>query len=88
MCGFKACREQDFDVVVYEKTNSIGGIWRYRDQELEGNASIWRKTYLNTSKEMTAFSDFPPPDRFPNFMRNELMVIMIDIIIMMNVNQA
>lgn len=73
MSGFKACREQGFDVVVFEKTDSVGGIWRYRDEELEGNASIWRKIYLNTSKEMTAFSDFPPPEDYPNFMHNALM---------------
>lgn len=29
-----------------------------------------KSTVINTSKEMTAFSDFPPPAEFSNFMHN------------------
>lgn len=29
-----------------------------------------RSTVINTSKEMMAFSDFPPPATAPNFMHN------------------
>lgn len=29
-----------------------------------------KTTVINTSKEMTAYSDFPPPDDAPNFMHN------------------
>lgn len=29
-----------------------------------------KSTVINTSKEMTAFSDFPPPEKFSNFMHN------------------
>ncbi|CAG2171887.1 unnamed protein product, partial [Oppiella nova] len=61
LCALKACREQDFDVTVFEKTDDICGLWQYRDEDVEGIASITRSTILNTSKEMTAFSDFPAP---------------------------
>lgn len=30
-----------------------------------------KTTTLNTSNEVTAFSDFPAPDDFPNYMRND-----------------
>jgi dimethylaniline monooxygenase (N-oxide forming) len=33
-----------------------------------------RSTVVNTSKEMMAFSDFPPPDHFPNFMHHSLVL--------------
>lgn len=29
-----------------------------------------KSTVINTSKEMTAFSDFPPPASFANYMHN------------------
>lgn len=32
-----------------------------------------KSTVINTSKEMTAYSDFPPPDDFPNFMHQSKM---------------
>lgn len=29
-----------------------------------------KSTIINTSKEMMAFSDYPPPSDFPNYMHN------------------
>ena len=70
----KACLEEDFDVVVYEKTTYTGGLWRYHEEDMDGVASVAKSTIFNTSKEMSAFSDFPPPPEFPNFMHNTKMV--------------
>ena len=76
MTATKACLEQGFDVVVFEKTNYTGGLWRYQDKLGEnGIASVMKSTIINTSKEMSAFSDFPPPEEYPNFMHNSKMVI-------------
>jgi dimethylaniline monooxygenase (N-oxide forming) len=33
-----------------------------------------KTTVINTSKEMTAYSDFPPPPEFANFMHNRKML--------------
>lgn len=33
-------------------------------------ASVMKSTVINTSKELTAFSDFPPPPEFSNYMHN------------------
>ncbi|CAG2173903.1 unnamed protein product [Oppiella nova] len=73
MGAFNACREQGFDVVVYEKTDQICGLWQYRDEELDGSASIMKSTTINTSKEITPFSNFPAPKHFPNYMHNTKM---------------
>ncbi|CAG2106556.1 unnamed protein product, partial [Medioppia subpectinata] len=73
MGAFNACREQGFHCVVYEKTDQLCGLWRYRDEELEGSASIMKSTTINTSKEMTPFSTFPAPKHFPNYMHNTKM---------------
>lgn len=33
-----------------------------------------KSTVINTSKEMTAYSDYPPPGDFANFMHNTQML--------------
>ena len=70
----KACLEEGFDVVVFEKTHYTGGLWRYHEDDVDGVASVAKSTIINSSKEMSAFSDFPPPKEFPNYMHNTKMV--------------
>lgn len=75
MTATKACLEQGLDVVVFEKTNYTGGLWRFQETVAEnGIASVMKSTIINSSKELSAFSDFPPPTDFPNFMHNTKMV--------------
>ncbi|CAG2108807.1 unnamed protein product [Medioppia subpectinata] len=79
--AFNACREQDFDeVVVYERDDCLCGLWANRDntwmntsEEGEGCSRLMTTTTLNSSKEMTAYSDFPPPEHYPNYMHHSLM---------------
>ncbi|XP_054158402.1 flavin-containing monooxygenase 5-like [Oppia nitens] len=75
----KACLEEGFDVVVYERTTYTGGLWRYREDVVDGVASVAKSTIINSSKEMSAFSDFPPPADFPNYMHNTKMVKYFDL---------
>lgn len=72
----KCCVEENIDVVVYEQSGQTGGLWRYRrDKEPEnGTATVMHSTVINSNKEVSAFSDFPPPKQYPNFMHNTLMV--------------
>ncbi|KAI6204831.1 Dimethylaniline monooxygenase [N-oxide-forming] [Aphelenchoides besseyi] len=57
------------DVVVFEATDSIGGLWNYKADETEFG-TVMKSTCVNTSKEMNSFSDFPPPSEEPNYMHN------------------
>src|SRR6266487_1761202 len=34
MTAIKSCIEEQFDVVCYEKTDNIGGMWKYRDDHV------------------------------------------------------
>lgn len=75
-CGLaaaKSCLEEHLDVVIFDKTDSIGGLWCYRDIDEDGIPSVMKSTVINTSKEMSAYSDFPPPPHYPNFMHNSMM---------------
>ena len=72
----KCCLEQGHQVVVFDKTTYIGGLWRYHETtDQDGIASVMKSTVINTSKEVSAFSDYPPRADYPNFMHNRLNVI-------------
>ncbi|KAM3716877.1 Flavin-containing monooxygenase [Dirofilaria immitis] len=67
--AIKECRAAGLEVVAYERTSDVGGLWNYRP-ELTKGGTVMKSTVMNTSKEMTAYSDFPPPANFCNFMHH------------------
>ncbi|RWS24096.1 dimethylaniline monooxygenase [N-oxide-forming] 5-like protein, partial [Leptotrombidium deliense] len=73
LTAIKQCVEEGFNVICYERTDDLGGLWRYREDVTNGSASTAKTTTLNTSKEMSAFSDFPPDKHAPNYMNNRKM---------------
>lgn len=78
LTAIKACLEQNMTPVCFEWTRHIGGLWRYREEDVHGLASVMRSTIINSSKELSAFSDFPPPKEFPNYMHNSKMIRYIE----------
>lgn len=74
----KACIEEEHDYVIYEMYKTFGGLWRYRDEDVNGLASVAAATIINSSKEMSAFSDFPPDAEYPNYMHNTRMIKYIE----------
>lgn len=74
----KACIEEGHDFVIFEMYKELGGLWRYRDDDVNGLGSVAAATIINSSKEMSAFSDFPPDPKYPNYMHNTKMVQYID----------
>ena len=74
LAAIKSCKEESLDVICYEKTKNFGGRWRFTEQHIPGTASIMKSTICVSSKEMEAYSDFPPPNDFPNFLHNTKML--------------
>lgn len=75
----KCCLDEGLDIVVYERSDHTGGLWRYQAKEEQselddGTATVMASTIINSNKEVSAFSDYPPPEEYPNFMHNSLMV--------------
>uniref|UniRef100_A0A1I8BMZ5 Flavin-containing monooxygenase n=1 Tax=Meloidogyne hapla TaxID=6305 RepID=A0A1I8BMZ5_MELHA len=67
--------EYGYEPVIFERLNQIGGLWRYNPNQFENDlASVMKFTVIDTSKEMNAYSDFPPPDHFANYMHNTKMI--------------
>ena len=50
-----------FDVTVFEASAALGGPW----QPTAAHSGVWPGMHTNTSRAMTAFSDFPAPADHP-----------------------
>ncbi len=50
-----------FDVTVFEASDDLGGQWNMT----AGHSGVWPGMHTNTSRAMTAFSDFPAPADHP-----------------------
>ncbi|KAI2520404.1 flavin containing dimethylaniline monooxygenase 3, partial [Homo sapiens] len=70
LASIRSCLEEGLEPTCFEKSNDIGGLWKFSDHAEEGRASIYKSVFSNSSKEMMCFPDFPFPDDFPNFMHN------------------
>ncbi|CAK5075223.1 unnamed protein product [Meloidogyne enterolobii] len=67
--------EYGYEPVIFERLDQLGGLWRYNPEQFGNDiASVMKFTVIDTSKEMNAFSDFPPPDHFANYMHNTKMI--------------
>lgn len=74
LISIKCCRDGDLLPTCYEMTSDIGGLWNYDTSAVDGKASVMKSTVINTSKEFMAFSDFPPPKEFPNYMHHTVLL--------------
>lgn len=70
LVAIKSCLEEGLEPTCFERTEDIGGLWRFDENPEAGRASIYKSVIINTSKEMMCYSDFPIPEDFPNFMHN------------------
>jgi len=74
LTAIKCCVDEGLEPVCFERTSDIGGLWRYREDVVEGQGCVMKSTVINVSKEMMSYSDFPVPDHFPVFMHNKQVV--------------
>ncbi|KAM9324724.1 flavin-containing monooxygenase 5-like [Gastrophryne carolinensis] len=68
--AIKCCLDEGLEPVCFERTEDIGGLWRFKDVPEDDRASIYQSVIINTSKEMMAYSDYPMPEDYPNYMHN------------------
>ncbi|XP_077132542.1 flavin-containing monooxygenase 3-like [Ranitomeya variabilis] len=66
--AIKACVEEGLEPTCFERSNDIGGLWRFTDEAEDGRASIYKSLVTNVSKEIMSHSDFPMPEDFPNYL--------------------
>ncbi|KAK2494478.1 hypothetical protein MC885_010838 [Smutsia gigantea] len=74
LASLKCCVDEGLEPTCFERTEDIGGLWRFTENVEDGRASIYQSVITNTSKEMSCFSDFPMPEDFPNFLHNSKLL--------------
>lgn len=68
LTSVKNSLDYDFEPICFEKDEDLGGLWNYHDEPVDGRPSLYNSCSINTSKELSCYSDFPIPKEFPNFM--------------------
>ncbi|GFT88498.1 dimethylaniline monooxygenase 5 [Nephila pilipes] len=71
--AIKNLKDEGLEPICFERTGHLGGLWRYHDEDMDGLASVMKTTIINTSKELGACSERPPPSEYPNYMHHSLM---------------
>ncbi|XP_035393158.1 dimethylaniline monooxygenase [N-oxide-forming] 2-like isoform X2 [Cygnus atratus] len=74
LVSIKCCLDEGLEPTCFERSEDIGGLWRFADTADSGRVSVYRSVITNTSKEMSCFSDFPCPEHFPNFLPHGLLL--------------
>lgn len=74
LTAIKSCLDEGIEPVCFEREDDIGGLWNYTDIAKHGKGSVYKSCVINTSKEMMAFSDFPPPRDFPTFLPHKYVL--------------
>ncbi|KAK3516612.1 hypothetical protein QTP70_021935 [Hemibagrus guttatus] len=74
LTSIKCCLDEGLEPVCFESSDDIGGLWRFKETAEAEHSSIYRSLVLNTSKEMTCFSDFPMPAHYPNYMHHSMQL--------------
>uniref|UniRef100_G3TT90 Flavin-containing monooxygenase n=1 Tax=Loxodonta africana TaxID=9785 RepID=G3TT90_LOXAF len=67
LASIRSCLEEGLKPTCFEKSDDVGGLWKFSDQPEEGRASIFQSVFTNSSKEMICFPDFPYSDDYPNY---------------------
>ncbi|XP_069825152.1 flavin-containing monooxygenase 5-like isoform X1 [Dendropsophus ebraccatus] len=68
--AIKCCLDEGLEPTCFERSDDIGGLWRFKKDPEETRASIYYSVIINTSKEMMCYSDYPIPEDYPNYMHN------------------
>ena len=62
----KALKEKGVAFECFEKGSGLGGMWRYENDN--GASSAYRSLHIDTSRRNLGYSDFPIPERYPDFL--------------------
>ncbi|KAM4023002.1 dimethylaniline monooxygenase [N-oxide-forming] 2-like isoform 1-T3 [Anomaloglossus baeobatrachus] len=74
LAAIKCCLDEGLEPTCFERSDDIGGLWRFTNNIEDGRASIYQSVVSNTSKELMCYSDFPYPEDFPNFLHNSKLL--------------
>ncbi|XP_029790872.1 dimethylaniline monooxygenase [N-oxide-forming] 4 [Suricata suricatta] len=70
LSSIKCCLDEDLEPTCFERSNDIGGLWKFTENSKDGMTRVYRSLVTNVSKEMSCYSDFPYQEDYPNYMNH------------------
>ena len=67
LAAAKHLKQMGIPVQVFEREDNVGGNWYFG----KPSSSIYRSVHLITSKRFTEYPDFPLPDHYPTYIRQD-----------------
>lgn len=71
LSSIKCCLDEDLEPTCFERSDDIGGLWKFTETSKDGMTRVYRSLVTNICKEMSCYSDFPFQEDYPNFMKHE-----------------
>lgn len=72
LAAAKVLHERGIPFDCFELGSGIGGLWRYNNDS--GLSPAYKSLHINTSRDVTGFSDFPMPGDLPDFPHHSQML--------------
>ncbi|XP_045308894.1 dimethylaniline monooxygenase [N-oxide-forming] 4 isoform X1 [Leopardus geoffroyi] len=70
LSSIKCCLDEDLEPTCFERSNDIGGLWKFTETSKDGMTRVYRSLVTNVCKEMSCYSDFPFQEDYPNYMNH------------------
>ncbi|XP_006767059.1 PREDICTED: dimethylaniline monooxygenase [N-oxide-forming] 1 [Myotis davidii] len=70
LASIRCCLEEGLEPTCFERSDDLGGLWRFTEHVEESRASLYKSVVSNSCKEMSCYSDFPFPEDYPNYVPN------------------
>eukprot|EP00069_Balaena_mysticetus_P021146 bmy_13410T0 len=67
LASIKCCLEEGLEPTCFERSDDLGGLWRFTEHVEEGRASLYKSMVSNSCKKMSCYPDFPFPEDYPNY---------------------
>uniref|UniRef100_A0A8C6AJ71 Dimethylaniline monooxygenase [N-oxide-forming] n=1 Tax=Monodon monoceros TaxID=40151 RepID=A0A8C6AJ71_MONMO len=74
LASIKRCPEEGLEPTCFERSDDLGGLWRFTEHVEEGRASLYKSVVSNSCKEMSCYPDFPFPENYPNYVPNSVFL--------------
>ena len=76
IAAVQVLRARGLEVDCFEIGSSVGGNWRYRNDN--GMSSAYRSLHINTSRDAMAYATFPMPKHYPDYPGHALIARYFD----------
>ncbi|XP_036611845.1 dimethylaniline monooxygenase [N-oxide-forming] 4-like [Trichosurus vulpecula] len=74
LTSIKCCLEEGLEPTCFERSDDIGGLWKFTETSGHGKTQVYKSVVTNVSKEMSCYSDFPFEEDYPNYMNQAKMM--------------